>query len=248
MPRTYRLFVALSGLLLAACGSIDVIAKKQMETDARLEQLLLKTSTQSTQLADLSREMQAIKDQVAAQDKTVSSLKTGQESLKSSLDGIAREAVAPPSVPPTAQPQAKIEVVNVDPARDSAKPDRASAQQEAYMKAFGIFSANRLGEAISAFTEFIATYPDSEFAGNAQYWIGECHYTQKEFHKSLAAFSRVLEKYPQGKKVPDAMLKVAFSQLSLNYQAAAKTTLQKLIDTYPKSPAAAKARERLIRL
>jgi TolA-binding protein len=43
------------------------------------------------------------------------------------------------------------------------------------------------------------------------------------------------------------MLKVAFSQMSLNDQPSARATLHKLIDTYPKSPAAAKARERLNR-
>jgi tol-pal system protein YbgF len=120
-------------------------------------------------------------------------------------------------------------------------------QQEAYMKAFGIFSANRHQEAISAFSEFIAAYPNSEYAANAQYWIGECHYSQKDYQKALDAFNIVLSKYPKGKKVPDAMLKVAFSQLSLSDQASARVTMQKLIDTYPRSPAAAKAKERLNR-
>jgi tol-pal system protein YbgF len=93
----------------------------------------------------------------------------------------------------------------------------------------------------------MAAYPASEYAANAQYWIGECLYTQKEYQKALSAFNAVLSQYPKGKKVPDAMLKVAFSQLSLNDPASAKATMLKLIETYPKSPAAAKAKERLNR-
>jgi tol-pal system protein YbgF len=177
---------------------------------------------------------------MSEQDKTIAGLKTSQENM------VAKQASHPETLHAVSEEDSKatIQVVNPEP----EKKDRESRDQEAYMKAFGIFSANRYPEAITAFTEFIALFPGSEYAGNAQYWIGECHYTQKEFPMALNAFRTVIDQYPKGKKVPDAMLKVAFSQLNMHEEAAARSTLQKLIDAYPKSPASAKAKERLSRL
>lgn len=240
MHRLCHTGIALGCLLVAGCSSIDVIAKKQMETESRLEQLLQTSSSQGRQMNEVSRELQELKTRITDQDKAITALRATQESM----------AVRQSQQPDTSQSaseeasKATIQVVNPEP----EKKDRESRDQEAYMKAFGIFSANRYPEAITAFTDFIGRFPGSEYAGNAQYWIGECHYTQKEFALALKAFQAVVDQYPKGKKVPDAMLKVAFSQISMHEDASARATLQKLIDAYPKSPAAAKAKERLSRL
>lgn len=37
--------------------------------------------------------------------------------------------------------------------------------------------------AISRFKDFLKKYPKSKLAGNAQYWIGECHYALREFDR-----------------------------------------------------------------
>jgi tol-pal system protein YbgF len=223
------------GILFAGCSSTDIITKKQMETEMRLEQILQSGSAQASQLADFSRELVELKTRLVAQESDINGIKTDFAAFR--LQSAAQSAASTPIT------SATIEVVNSEPARGGHEAD----QQEAYMKAFGIFSANRYPEAITAFDSFIAAYPESEYAANAQYWTGECYYTQKNYQKALEAFNVVLLRYPKGKKVPDALLKVAFSQMSLNDQPSARATLQKLIDTYPKSPAAAKARERMNR-
>lgn len=240
MHRLYYTGIALGCLLAGGCSSIDVIAKKQMETESRLEQLLQSSSSQGRQVNEVSLELQELKTRMTEQDKTIAGLKTAQESMAARQ---APQSDTPHAVSGEAA-TATIQVVNPEP----EKKDRESHDQEAYMKAFGIFSANRYPEAITAFTDFIARFPGSEYAGNAQYWIGECHYTQKDFTMALKAFRTVIDQYPKGKKVPDAMLKVAFSQISMHEEASARSTLQKLIDTYPKSSAAVKAKERLSRL
>ncbi len=232
-----RLLGGLVALLLAGCSSTDIITKKQMETEGRLEQILQSGSAHASQLTELSRELGELKTRLASQEAAING-------INSDLIAIRQQAMSQPASSSPSKTSATIEVVNSEPGRS----DHEAQQQEAYMKAFGIFSSNRYPEAITAFASFISAYPESEYAANAQYWIGECHYTQKEYQKALEAFNEVLARYPKGKKVPDAMLKVAFSQVSLNNQQSARTTLEKLIDTYPKSPAAAKARERLNRL
>ena len=135
----------------------------------------------------------------------------------------------------------KIELINTD-ARTRGKTDSSSA---AYMKAFGLYSANKYPEAIEAFTDFLRKYPDAEYAVNAQYWIGECYYSRSDLPKALESFRTVIAKYPYGKKVPDAMLKTGYTLSAMKETEKARSVFESLIVKFPESTAAAKARERL---
>jgi tol-pal system protein YbgF len=237
MRLIYWLAAVALGLTISGCSDTDVIMKKQMEMEARLEQLVQGNSAVNARLAELTTELKEARDQVKANSTDLEELKPALKEIKDTLESAAprkEQATAPVAVP-------RIEVVN----RDAPPADKEVGAQNVYMKAFGLFSANNYPAAIEAFEAFIKANPDSEYAGNAQYWIGECYYTQHNFPQALEAFNKVLTKYPQGHKVPDAMLKVGFSLISMNEPVKARGALQALIDKFPKSQAAVKARERL---
>jgi TolA-binding protein len=52
--------------------------------------------------------------------------------------------------------------------------------------------------------------------------------------------------YPENRKMPDALLKLGSAQLHLNENVKGKETLQRLMEKYPGSAAAARAREQLV--
>ncbi len=99
--------------------------------------------------------------------------------------------------------------------------------------------------ALLEFRDFLSKAPDSELADNAQYWIGECYYAQRDFKTAITEFSKVESDYPKGDKVPAAMLKVAYSQLQLDDRAAARASMRDLIRRFPKSDEATQARAKL---
>ncbi|MFZ3207283.1 MAG: tol-pal system protein YbgF [Geobacteraceae bacterium] len=224
----------------SGCSNNDVIMKKQMELEARFEQLVQGNVSSNARLTEIDNELKALQAQTKATTTDVEQMKPAYQELKTSVELLAQKA---PVETAPAPPAPRIELVNKD-----AVPDGKDAgHQDAYMKAFGLFSSNNYPLAVDAFESFIKSYPGSEFAGNAQYWIGECHYTQHNYVKAIEAFNRVVKNYPNGNKVSDAMLKIGFSYISMNEMSKAKTELQSLIEKYPRSPAAAKARERLSR-
>ena len=223
-------------LAASGCGTNDIIIKKQTEMEARLEQLIQGNAGTNARLAEMTLELKELRSQVKANSADLAELKPGYQELKSSVAGVSQKADGKAS-------PAKIVVVN----KGSVPGDRESVEQDAYMKAFGLFSSNDYKGAIEAFEAFIATYPASEYAGNARYWIGECYYTQGDYERALDAFNKVIELYPGGKKASDAMLKVGFSLIGLNQPEKARKALEALVEKYPKSHAAAKARERLSR-
>jgi tol-pal system protein YbgF len=136
----------------------------------------------------------------------------------------------------------KVEIVNQP---SPAKTARESGHPAEYIKAFGLYSANKFPAAIDAFESFLKNNPRSDYAANALYWIGECYYSLSDFPKAKDVFLKVSESYPKSSKTPDALLKLGYTLSALNEKEKAAGIFEKIITSYPSSPAAIKARERL---
>jgi tol-pal system protein YbgF len=115
----------------------------------------------------------------------------------------------------------------------------------AYQAAFGLLKESQYDQAIVAFQQFLAAYPDSSLADNAQYWLGEAYYVNKSFPEALSSFQRVVTKYPQSRKVPDALLKVGYCDYEIKQWQTARDTLSQVAANYPDTPAGKLAQQRL---
>jgi tol-pal system protein YbgF len=102
--------------------------------------------------------------------------------------------------------------------------------------------------AVDGFEEYLDSYPNSELADNAQYWIGECYYTQRDYFKAIEEFGKVLDLYPRGDKVPGAMVKLGMSYLEVRDRASAKKIFRQVVELYPHTDEAAIARDQLAML
>jgi tol-pal system protein YbgF len=132
----------------------------------------------------------------------------------------------------------------------SPRPGRDDSAEAVrlYRKAYETLRGGNHTEAEQLFREFLRNFPSSDLADNSQYWLGECFYDRKEFAQAVREFRRVIERYPSGNKVPDALLKVGFSYLALGSADAGTQTLRQLQRSYPRHEAAALAAARLAEL
>jgi len=96
-----------------------------------------------------------------------------------------------------------------------------------------------------AFERFVKDYPHSDLAPNAQFWLGNAWYAQKECKKAIDAQLVVTSRWPDSLRAPDAMLAIADCQRDWGNVQAARRTLTSLVAKYPDSKAAAQARQRL---
>jgi TolA-binding protein len=69
-----------------------------------------------------------------------------------------------------------------------------------------------------------------------------------QYNDAVTVFRRVIEQYPQSDKVPDALLKIGYSQVELGDRSAARTSLQEVMRQFPDTTAARLASDRLNRL
>jgi tol-pal system protein YbgF len=116
-----------------------------------------------------------------------------------------------------------------------------------FAAAYGDYSRGNYDLALSEFRQYVETYPTSEMADNAQYWIGECLYSKKQLNEAIAEFDKVSTLFPKGDKVPAARLKKAMVLMDLGQADAARAELTAIIKLYPRSNEAVLAKQQLER-
>jgi tol-pal system protein YbgF len=118
----------------------------------------------------------------------------------------------------------------------------------AYQAALELLRQGRYPQAEAGFRQFLADFPNSDLGDNAQYWLAETHYVNRDFEAALAGFQAVLENYPNSRKVPDALLKAGFCEYELQRWANARASLETVVREHPDSTAARLATQRLERM
>jgi tol-pal system protein YbgF len=130
----------------------------------------------------------------------------------------------------------------VDRGGPSERTDDASS---AYRSAVDLVRSGQYAEAVTSLRGFLGKFPRHDYADNAQYWLGEAFYAQQDFTHALAEFRTVIETYPRGNKVPDALLKVGYCYQALGQAQKSRAVLEQVVTLYPKSEPAALATKRL---
>ena len=116
--------------------------------------------------------------------------------------------------------------------------------QELYDQGYTYYHQSLYVDAESAFQQFVGANPNSELADNALYWIGESRFARADYRGALAAFRETLDRYPEGNKIPDALLKAADCLARIGDVDGARETYAEVVRLYPASAAAVTAEER----
>lgn len=144
---------------------------------------------------------------------------------------------------------ARIAVIPKEPVSRPPKPapaPRPPDPEEDYTKAIRVLRDERnFTAARGLLNGFISKYPKHELADDAQYWIGQSYYQEKNFERAILAFNKVQVDFANGDKAPEALLLEALSFLHIDDRASAMELLGQVIAKYPDSSAASTARKRL---
>lgn len=117
-----------------------------------------------------------------------------------------------------------------------------------YQAAFELLKQGRYDQASLALQQFMVAFPSSQYSDNAQYWLAETHYVTQKYAKALKEFQVVLDRYPDSRKLPDALLKIGFCNYELKRWDAARQALTTVASQYPETTAARLANQRLERM
>lgn len=127
-------------------------------------------------------------------------------------------------------------------------PVPGGSDRDNYQAAFELLKEQRYEPAAMAFQQFLVSYPDSQLADNAQYWLAESYYVTQKYDLALGEFEVVINKYATSRKVPDALLKVGYCNYELERWNEARRALGRVQADYPDTTAARLAEQRLKRM
>jgi tol-pal system protein YbgF len=228
--------------------SVEVISKKQADMGIQLEDIKMElmrlqdrierqenrwqelTGRREAEDKVLAEKMQKLSDQINSLQARISDLeknvshedKSAGKEVKSDTPAVTKQAIT--------VEKTKIKV------RKSAKED--------YDEAYKLYKENAYRQAIEKFRAFLKEYPDSELAGNARYWLGECYYQQERYEEAILEYEKVVREH-KGPKVSAALLKQGLAFHHLGDTKTARFLMKKLIEEYPKTEQAEAARANL---
>lgn len=253
----FRIFlIGLMVTLMLSCATRKEIVQFKDDT----AYLRLKSDALQQENAELRRMLQELNRQLASlQDetrRTKADLLTEIDQLKSQIqivssrleDNTYRMSHLIQKPGPVMPPPATKDTTNDATSSDaSIMKDILSDDDplKIYNAAYLDLSKRNYQLALQGFQQFLQRYPQSDLADNAQYWIAEAHYAQKDMQKAIENFKKVIENYPRGDKVPAALLKLGYCYLTLDNQVEGKKYLRAVIERFPNSEEARLARNRL---
>jgi tol-pal system protein YbgF len=232
----------------AADGSLSNLSEKQRIE--RLERLIssdvLREQTQTMQ--SLREEISLLRGQIEQQEYELESMKQRQRNLYIDMDrrlsgveaGSGNSAGVVVPVPPPSSKSSG----GALPAPTTGDNDG----QDAYQKAFALLKEGQYKQSIKAFEAFKASYPNSKYADNAQYWLGEASYVSRDYNKALKEFQQLIAQFPESSKNSGARLKIGYVYFELKNWTAAREALQQVVKMYPDTTVSKKAKERLQRM
>jgi len=133
-------------------------------------------------------------------------------------------------------------------AQAGSEPADPAKEKLYYDAAFDLIKAKDFDKASQAFAAFLRKYPNSQYAGNAQYWLGEVNLAKGDLQGAGQAFAKVSQAYPKHNKVPDSLYKLADVERRLGHTDRVKGILQQVVSQYPGTSAAQLAQRDLQRL
>ena len=254
--------LALNNSMGSTSKELENVRPGQADLWSELKAMRVAIATMEGQIEDLQAETSSAASteaEVAELKQRIAQLENSMRMMSSQL-GVENTlpaaptqptAAVPPSVPAQMQPDQNGKVTQQTPPVASAPattPQNVAPEDLAealYKNALEAFNDRRYKDAQRMWSEYEKTYPKSKLVANAAFWQGEAYYQMNDYARAVLAYQSVLDKYSKSNKYPQALLKQGISFIKLGKKDAGKLRLTQLVQKYPKSVEATRAKQEL---
>ncbi|OLP61113.1 tol-pal system protein YbgF [Xaviernesmea oryzae] len=152
----------------------------------------------------------------------------GQIILDSEGQSLSATAAPQPSAPAQTQAPTRTAALNSD--------------ADLYQSAYGHVLAGDYAVAEGEFRDYLDSFPKSDKAADASFWMGEAQYSQGKFNDAAKTFLNAHQTYGKSPKAPEMLLKLGMSLSKLDNKETACATLREVNKRYPKASQAVKTK------
>jgi tol-pal system protein YbgF len=209
------------GKLAATMGSLQKsVQDVQANSGARLD-------TMSTQVQGLSDNLEEIKSRLGKLNQQLVDLQNSVQSLDAKISGSA-----PATSGATATPTAGV-VPSSSPYTVPAGTPAPPSANTLYESGLADIRSGKQELARSEFQDYLKFYGTTDLASNAQFYLGEIAYAQKNYDQAVSEYDKVLSNYPKSFKLAPAQLKKAMALIQLGQKTAGVRELREVVKRYP---------------
>ena len=194
----------------------------------------------------VARDVRILREKLDDTNVRISSMSQEVEAL--------RVAIPPMSVPMTQLLTDPETGLPLEPPAGSVAPPAVAAvnpgvsPRRMYDTAWADYTNGQWVLAVEGFEAYLKTFPRSEFADDAQFYIGQTYYADGQFREAVSAFEQVLLTYPDGDVVPEASYKRGLALDRLGETDRARQAFELVATNYPDSTMATLAQQALDRI
>ena len=113
------------------------------------------------------------------------------------------------------------------------------------LDALADFTAGQWTLCIDGFNTYLKSFARTDNADDAQWYVGDCYYSDGKFTEAIDAYNRVITGYPKGDRVPDAYYKMGLALAATKQPDRAREAYETLIKLYPDNDLSRLAKQRL---
>ena len=117
-----------------------------------------------------------------------------------------------------------------------------------YQNALRDFNSGHYDLSRQEFTDFLKYFPESDLAGNSQFYLGEIAFSQAQYQDALADYDLVIVNYPKSYKLAPASLKKGEAMLALGQKSSAIRQFRSVVSRFPGTDEARRAESHLKQL
>lgn len=203
-----------------------------------------KAAADSRAQADaLAGDLRVVREKVDETNVRLSSLSQEVEALR-----VAQYAAPPPVAAAAEAGEQPGQTPAAPPVQPAAPLGPGLSPQRMFDQSRGDYYAGNWSLAIAGFETYIKTFPRADLADDAQYYIGETHYSSGKFREAITAYDRVIATYPDSNTLPDVYYKRGLAYNSLGQIPQARESFEFVVKTYGDSDAGRLAKQALDRL
>ncbi len=228
--------------------SFSAVRESQADINSRLSEASSNLRELQGRFEEYKFSMEkTLRDVIAERDITRAQIASLETQVKALKDKLASAEGGTPEKPAENQKK-ESEEATAEPKVEEHAQEAANDKANTYEAAYQAFKDKRYREAREKFEAFMKDFPKDKRSGNAQFWIAETYYAEKDFENAILAYETVLKKYHESDKASAALLKQGLSFIEIGDKKTGKTVLGRLVEKYPKSKEAALARKKIAEL
>jgi len=204
----------------------------QANSGARLD-------TMSTQVQGLSDNLEEIKSRLGKLNQQLVDLQNTVQALDAKISASPSGSATPGTNPGTSSPTG---------AASASSPTASGPAPSAdtlYSNGLRDITSGKYDLARSEFQDYLKYYGDTDLASNAQFYLGEIAYSQKNYDQAVTEYNKVLTNYPKSFKLAPARLKKGMALLALGQKASGIRELREVVSRFPGTEEERRARARL---